>query len=105
MPDLACIANYEFWGFVVILWVVGILGIIISSMAIHNVKKLNEMKGQNGKKSNTIFPVAMLIFFILLLIGASIYTYWSTYGKEGSLKGYLRWTNPNDTTMDFLNRI
>ena len=49
----------------------GLLGLIISSIAINNAKKLKDQNKTEGK--SMWFLVVMLIIFIAIICGASIY--------------------------------
>ncbi len=67
----ACLTKTGFWVLVGSIWAVGLLGLIISSIAINNAKKLKEQNQTEGK--SMWFLVVMLIVFIALICGASIY--------------------------------
>ena len=67
----ACLTKKGFWILVGSIWAVGLLGLIISSIAINNAKNLKD-QDKNGGKSMS-FLVVMLIVFIAIICGASIY--------------------------------
>ena len=56
---------------IVCIWIVGLLGIILSSISINNIRKIKEKPGM--KKPNPWFSILMLIIFLLIFIGATIY--------------------------------
>ena len=68
----ACISKTAFWILVGCIWTVGLLGIIISSISINNIETINENVSDEEKKSKA-FQIIMLIIFIIILCGASIY--------------------------------
>ena len=72
---MPCIPNRDFWILVGSLWVVGLLGIILS---INNAKKLKEISETQDTKTG--FPLFMLIVFIGVLIGTSVYGFISRGG-------------------------
>ena len=67
----ACLTKTGFWVLVGSIWAVGLLGLIISSIAINNAKKLKDQNKTEGK--SMWFLVVMLIIFIAIICGASIY--------------------------------
>ena len=67
----ACLTKTGFWVLVGSIWAVGLLGLIISSIAINHAKKLKEQNQTEGK--SMWFLVVMLIIFIAIICGASIY--------------------------------
>ena len=56
---------------IVCIWIVGLLGIILSSISINNIRKIKEKPGM--KKPNPWFSGVMLTIFLLIFIGATIY--------------------------------
>ena len=79
----ACISKKAFWILVGSIWIVGLLGIIISSISINNIKTLNDdPKNMNDQKS-IAFPVIMLIVFIIIICGASIYAFALARAQDG----------------------
>ena len=68
----ACISKTAFWVLIGCIWAVGLLGIIISSISINNINTINE-NSLNKKKESAVFQVIMLIIFIIILCGTSIY--------------------------------
>lgn len=79
----ACLTKTGFWILVGSIWTVGLLGIIISSIAINHAKKLKNQTNNKGK--SMWFLVVMLIIFIAIISGASIYGVgiYATAGEEG----------------------
>ena len=63
----ACISTTAFWVLVGSIWVVGLLGIIISSISINNIKTLNEDPRNMNDQKSTAFQIIMLIIFILII--------------------------------------
>ena len=51
---------------IVCIWIVGLLGIILSSISINNIRKIKEKPGM--KKPNPWFSILMLIIFLLIFI-------------------------------------
>jgi len=87
MASTACISKKAFWVLVGSIWVVGLLGIIISSISINNIKTLNDdPKNMNDQKS-IAFPVIMLIVFIIIICGASIYAFALARAQDGLPQG------------------
>ena len=80
----ATMTKRDFWILVGSLWVVGLLGIIMSTTAINNAKKLKKIS--ETQETKTGFLVFMLIVFIVILIGTSVYGFIS---RSGSFKGFM----------------
>ncbi len=72
----ACISKTAFWVLVGSIWVIGLLGIIITSISINNIKTLNDdLSRATSPPKSTAFQVIMLIVFIIIICGASIYAF------------------------------
>ena len=72
----ACISKAAFWVLVGSIWVIGLLGIIITSISINNIKTLNDdLSRATSPPKSTAFQVIMLIVFIIIICGASIYAF------------------------------
>lgn len=87
----ACISKTGFWVLIGSIWAIGLLGIIISSIAINNAKTLKDMKP--NEKTSTGFLVVMLIVFILIICGASVYgfaLFRSPKGLPTGAENYLK---------------
>ena len=82
----ACISKTAFWVLVGSIWVIGLLGIIITSISINNIKTLNKNTHISDQKS-TAFQVIMLIVFIIIICGASIYAFALARAPEGLPQG------------------
>ena len=83
----ACISKTAFWVLVGSIWVVGLLGIIITSISIDNIKTLNKNTPPDRDQKSTGFQVIMLIVFIIIICGASIYAFALARAPEGLPQG------------------
>ena len=84
----ACISKTAFWVLVGSIWVIGLLGIIITSISINNIKTLNDdLSRARDKPKSTAFQVIMLIVFIIIICGASIYAFALARAPEGLPQG------------------
>lgn len=68
----ACLTQRTFWILMGSIWIVGLLGIISTSIAISNTNKLKK-KGRTDKGYSTGFLIFMLVTFIVIICGTSIY--------------------------------
>ena len=83
----ACISKTAFWVLVGSIWVIGLLGIIITSISIDNIKTLNKNTPPDRDQKSTAFQVIMLIVFIIIICGASIYAFALARAPEGLPQG------------------
>ena len=67
----ACLTDSGFWILIGFFLVIGVLGVIISSIAINHTNKLKKI--DKKYKKSIWFLVTMLVIFILILIGSTIY--------------------------------
>ena len=85
MDESACVSKKAFWVLVGSVWVVGLLGIIVTCMTINSIKTINnDLKRE--KKSTTI-PLVILIVFILIICGASMYGFALFRAPHNTLEG------------------
>ena len=91
----ACISKTAFWILVGCIWAVGLLGIIISSISINNIETINENVSNEEKKSKT-FQIIMLIIFIIILCGASIYAVFLCSADGNPQEAHSLLTNPTE---------
>ena len=83
----ACISKTAFWVLVGSIWVIGLLGIIITSISIDNIKTLNKNTPPDRDQKSTAFQVIMLIVFIIIICGASIYAFALARAPKGLPQG------------------
>ena len=69
------------------IWILGLLGIIFTSIAINNAKKLKD-QGKPSERSMG-FLIVMLIVFIVINIAASIYGF-GLYNSKNNMKKYYK---------------
>ena len=80
----ACVTRSTFGILIGGIWILGLLGIICTSIAISNTNKLKK-KDRTDKGYNKWFLVVMLIVFIGIICGTSVYGI-SLFGAAGDPK-------------------
>ena len=97
MDESACVSKKAFWVLVGSVWVVGLLGIIVTYMTINSINTINnDLKRE--KKSTTI-PLVILIVFILIICGASIYGFALFRAPNNTLEGAKKYLKEFGSTL------